>query len=80
RYFNVAGAHPSAEIGEDHNPETHLIPNILRHLQGMTPFIEVFGNDYETPDGTCIRDYLHVLDLSEGHILALEYLLQQQGQ
>ncbi|MEH7076607.1 UDP-glucose 4-epimerase GalE [Neobacillus drentensis] len=78
RYFNVAGAHPSAEIGEDHNPETHLIPNILRHLQGKTPYIEIFGDDYETPDGTCIRDYIHVTDLSHGHILALEFLLQQQ--
>ena len=79
RYFNVAGAHPSGEIGEDHDPETHLIPNILRHLQGHSPYIEVFGNDYGTSDGTCIRDYLHVADLSAGHILALEYLLQHQG-
>ncbi|NHC40743.1 UDP-glucose 4-epimerase GalE [Bacillus sp. MM2020_1] len=80
RYFNVAGAHPSVEIGEDHDPETHLIPNILRHLQGKSPYIEIFGNDYGTPDGTCIRDYLHVTDLSAGHILALEFLLQHQGQ
>jgi UDP-glucose 4-epimerase len=80
RYFNVAGAHPSGEIGEDHESETHLIPNILRHLQGKLPLIEIFGNDYPTSDGTCIRDYIHVTDLSAGHILALEYLLKNQGQ
>ncbi|MFF2446615.1 UDP-glucose 4-epimerase GalE [Neobacillus sp. NPDC058068] len=79
RYFNVAGAHISGEIGEDHAPETHLIPNILRHLQGKSSFIEIFGNDYSTPDGTCIRDYIHVMDLSAGHILALEHLLQNPG-
>jgi UDP-glucose 4-epimerase len=80
RYFNVAGAHHSGEIGEHHEPETHLIPNILRHLQGKLPYIEIFGNDYATRDGTCIRDYIHVSDLSAGHILALEYLLKNQGQ
>ncbi|MEY2194322.1 UDP-glucose 4-epimerase GalE [Neobacillus sp. BF23-41] len=80
RYFNVAGAYHSGEIGEDHDPETHLIPNILRHLQGKSPYIEIFGDDYATPDGTCIRDYIHVTDLSAGHILALEYLLKNQGQ
>ncbi|MDN3017854.1 UDP-glucose 4-epimerase GalE [Paenibacillus sp. BSR1-1] len=80
RYFNVAGAHHTGEIGEDHNPESHLIPNILGHLQGKTPYIEIFGDDYPTPDGTCIRDYIHVTDLSEGHILALEYLLQSSSQ
>ncbi|PEQ92866.1 UDP-glucose 4-epimerase GalE [Bacillus sp. AFS006103] len=79
RYFNVAGAHPSGEIGEDHAPETHLIPNILRHLQGKSPFVEIHGNDYATPDGTCIRDYIHVTDLSTGHILALEFLLKNQN-
>lgn len=78
RYFNVAGAHPSGEIGEDHDPESHLIPNVLRHLQGKTSSIEVWGGDYETPDGTCIRDYVHVNDLSQGHILALEHLLNSQ--
>lgn len=77
RYFNAAGAHFSSEIGEDHDPETHLIPNILRHLQGATEEIDVFGNDYDTPDGTCIRDYIHVQDLSKAHILALKYLLSQ---
>ncbi|WP_312469782.1 UDP-glucose 4-epimerase GalE [Neobacillus sp.] len=76
RYFNVAGAHISGEIGEDHDPETHLIPNILRHLQGKSSYIEIFGKDYQTPDGTCIRDYIHVMDLSSGHIQALQYLLQ----
>jgi UDP-glucose 4-epimerase len=80
RYFNVAGAHPSGEIGEDHEPETHLIPNILRHLQGKLPRFEIFGDDYATPDGTCIRDYIHVNDLSAGHILALEFLLKNQQQ
>ncbi|MEH7480115.1 UDP-glucose 4-epimerase GalE [Neobacillus drentensis] len=80
RYFNVAGAHKSGEIGEAHEPETHLIPNILRHLQGEFPYIEIFGNGYTTPDGTCIRDYIHVSDLSAGHILALEYLLKNKGQ
>lgn len=80
RYFNVAGAHKSGEIGEDHEPETHLIPNIIRHLQGKSPSITIFGNDYATPDGTCIRDYIHVNDLSSGHILALDYLLKNQRQ
>ncbi|WP_413306921.1 UDP-glucose 4-epimerase GalE [Bacillus sp. 1P10SD] len=80
RYFNVAGAHSSGEIGEDHEPETHLIPNILRHLQGKFRSIQIFGDDYATPDGTCIRDYIHVSDLSSGHILALEYLLQNPAQ
>ncbi|MEH7502246.1 UDP-glucose 4-epimerase GalE [Neobacillus drentensis] len=76
RYFNVGGAHPSAEIGEDHFPETHLIPNVLQHLQGKTNEVSVFGGDYHTPDGTCVRDYIHVCDLSHAHILALEYLAQ----
>ncbi|TGA98712.1 UDP-glucose 4-epimerase GalE [Sporolactobacillus shoreae] len=77
RYFNAAGAYPSGEIGEDHDPETHLIPNILKHLQGAVENIEVFGNDYDTPDGTCIRDYIHVQDLTNAHILALKHLLSQ---
>ncbi|RHW43570.1 UDP-glucose 4-epimerase GalE [Neobacillus notoginsengisoli] len=80
RYFNVAGAHTCRELGEDHNPETHLIPNILKHLQGKTTHVEIHGNDYPTPDGTCIRDYIHVMDLSAGHILALELLLKNQEQ
>ncbi|MFT8319696.1 MAG: UDP-glucose 4-epimerase GalE [Bacillus sp. (in: firmicutes)] len=75
RYFNVAGAHASAEIGESHDPETHLIPIILQHLLGEREKISVFGTDYDTPDGTCIRDYIHTTDLANAHILALEALL-----
>jgi UDP-glucose 4-epimerase len=70
RYFNVAGA--SGDAGEDHYPETHLIPNILRTAQGRNPQVEVFGTDYPTPDGTAIRDYIHIEDLSEAHLLALD--------
>ena len=70
RYFNVAGA--SGEAGEDHYPETHLIPNILRTAQGRNPQVEVFGTDYPTPDGTAIRDYIHIEDLSDAHLLALD--------
>jgi UDP-glucose 4-epimerase len=70
RYFNVAGA--SGEIGEDHYPETHLIPNVLRTAQGRNPHVEVFGTDYPTPDGTAIRDYIHIEDLSDAHLLALD--------
>jgi UDP-glucose 4-epimerase len=69
RYFNVAGA--TREIGEDHDPETHLIPNVLRAAEGGPP-VTVFGDDYPTPDGTCIRDYIHVADLADAHLLALE--------
>lgn len=75
RYFNAAGAHESAVIGESHDPETHLIPIILQHLLGQREKVSVFGSDYETPDGTCIRDYIHVTDLAAAHILALEALL-----
>jgi UDP-glucose 4-epimerase len=74
RYFNAAGAHFSGEIGEDHNPETHLIPLILQTALGQRDAIQIFGTDYDTPDGTCIRDYIHVLDLADAHILALEGL------
>ncbi|WGG45378.1 UDP-glucose 4-epimerase GalE [Rossellomorea sp. DA94] len=74
RYFNVAGARKSGEIGEDHTPETHLIPVILQVALGKREHISVFGNDYPTADGTCIRDYIHVEDLIEAHILALKYL------
>jgi UDP-glucose 4-epimerase len=76
RYFNAAGAHESAEIGESHDPETHLIPIVLQHLLGERENISVFGSDYETPDGTCIRDYIHVTDLAHAHILALKALLE----
>ncbi len=76
RYFNAAGAYETAEIGERHQPETHLIPIILEHLGGRRDSISVFGTDYDTPDGTCIRDYIHVTDLANAHILALEALLK----
>jgi len=74
RYFNVAGALASGEIGEDHTPETHLIPLVLQVANGQRDAITVFGDDYATPDGTCIRDYIHVEDLVEAHVLALRYL------
>lgn len=75
RYFNAAGAYRSAVIGESHNPETHLIPIILQHLAGKREKVSVFGTDYDTADGTCVRDYIHVTDLANAHILALEALL-----
>jgi UDP-glucose-4-epimerase GalE len=74
RYFNAAGAHPDGTIGEDHDPETHLIPLVLQAILGVRPAITIFGTDYPTPDGTCIRDYIHVDDLAEAHLLALEAL------
>ncbi|MFN0078413.1 MAG: UDP-glucose 4-epimerase GalE [Prosthecobacter sp.] len=74
RYFNASGCHPSGEIGEDHNPETHLIPLVLQAAKGERDNITVFGTDYATPDGTCIRDYIHVCDLASAHALALKYL------
>lgn len=74
RYFNAAGADPDGEIGESHSPETHLIPLAIAATAGDIPSIEVFGTDYPTPDGTCLRDYIHVMDLAEAHRLALEYL------
>lgn len=72
RYFNAAGAHPSGRIGEDHTPETHLIPIVLQVALGQRDQVTVFGNDYPTDDGTCVRDYVHVCDLASAHILALE--------
>jgi UDP-glucose-4-epimerase GalE len=74
RYFNAAGASPDGTIGEDHDPETHLIPLVIQAAMGQRPAIEIFGTDYPTPDGTCIRDYVHVDDLAEAHLLALEAL------
>lgn len=74
RYFNAAGADESGEIGELHNPETHLIPLALGAARGSAPPLQIFGNDYPTPDGTCIRDYIHVNDLAEAHVLALHRL------
>lgn len=79
RYFNAAGAAPDGSIGEDHDPETHLIPLVLQTALGRRPHIEVFGTDYPTPDGTCIRDYIHVDDLAEAHLLALEKLQPGDG-
>ncbi|MBD2194022.1 MULTISPECIES: UDP-glucose 4-epimerase GalE [Calothrix] len=76
RYFNAAGADPTGLLGEDHNPETHLIPLILLTALGKRESISIFGTDYATPDGTCIRDYIHVSDLADAHISGLEYLLQ----
>lgn len=74
RYFNAAGAHPDGRIGEDHSPETHLIPIILQVALGKREFISIFGDDYPTEDGTCIRDYIHVMDLANAHWLALRKL------
>lgn len=74
RYFNAAGADPAGEIGEDHEPETHLIPLALYAALGRNPDMTIFGDDYDTPDGTCIRDYIHVTDLAEVHVLALRSL------
>ncbi|HHV93823.1 MAG TPA: UDP-glucose 4-epimerase GalE [Firmicutes bacterium] len=74
RYFNAAGASPSGAIGEDHRPETHLIPIILQAALGQRDSVTIFGTDYDTPDGTCIRDYIHVTDLAAAHVLALDAL------
>jgi UDP-glucose-4-epimerase GalE len=76
RYFNAAGADPEGEIGENHNPETHLIPLVLDAARGKSEGIKIFGTDYDTPDGTCIRDYIHVTDLADAHVKALNYLLK----
>lgn len=74
RYFNACGAHESGSIGESHHPETHLIPNILKVLTGERKELVIFGDDYDTPDGTCIRDYVHIQDLCDAHLLALQAL------
>ncbi|MBW4650197.1 MAG: UDP-glucose 4-epimerase GalE [Kastovskya adunca ATA6-11-RM4] len=76
RYFNASGANPDGLLGEDHNPETHLIPLILWAALGLRESISILGTDYDTPDGTCIRDYIHVSDLADAHVLGLEYLLE----
>lgn len=76
RYFNAAGADPEGNLGEDHNPETHLIPLVLQTALGQRESISIYGTDYDTPDGSCVRDYIHVLDIAQAHILALKYLLQ----
>jgi len=75
RYFNAAGADPLGRLGEDHNPETHLIPLVLQTALGIRQAISIFGIDYPTPDGTCIRDYIHVCDLADAHVLGLKYLI-----
>ena len=72
RYFNVAGCEPAGELGEDHDPELHLIPVVLRTALGLQPSLKLFGEDYPTPDGTCVRDYVHVCDIAAAHVLALE--------
>lgn len=74
RYFNAAGADPEGEIGEWHDPESHLIPLVLQAATGQRAHIQIYGTDYETPDGTCILDYIHINDLATGHLLAFEYL------
>ncbi len=74
RYFNVAGAWPDGSLGEAHDPETHIIPRILHAMAAGQESFEVFGDDYPTPDGTCIRDYIHVCDLARAHMMALEHL------
>jgi UDP-arabinose 4-epimerase len=79
RYFNAAGADPDAEIGEAHDPETHLIPLVLDAAQGARSHVTVYGDDYDTPDGTCIRDYIHVSDLAEAHLLALDWIQGRTG-
>jgi UDP-glucose 4-epimerase len=79
RYFNAAGAHPDGSIGEDHDPESHLIPIVLQVALGQREQITVFGDDYETPDGTCIRDYVHVNDLADAHLRALDRLEPGKG-
>ena len=73
RYFNAAGAHPEGELGERHDPETHLIPLVLQAASGRHEAITVFGRDYATPDGTCVRDYIHIMDLCDAHLKALDY-------
>src|SRR5262249_50358539 len=74
RYFNASGASPDGTIGEDHTPQTHLIPLVIQAVLAQRPHIEIYGTDYATPDGTCIRDYIHVDDLADAHLLALEHL------
>ena len=79
RYFNVAGADPDGEVGEFHQPETHLIPLVLDAVEGKRDALTLYGTDYDTPDGTCIRDYVHVMDLVDAHVLGLNWLLDGKG-
>ncbi|MBE9172247.1 UDP-glucose 4-epimerase GalE [Cyanobium sp. LEGE 06143] len=80
RYFNAAGADPAGDLGEDHTPETHLIPLVLEAMASRGSRVQVYGDDYPTPDGTCIRDYIHVSDLAQAHVLGLRHLLTEGGQ
>lgn len=77
RYFNACGADPGGELGEEHSPETHLIPNVLASIAGRRSTLSIFGDDYETPDGTCVRDYIHVSDLADAHVSACKYLIEK---
>jgi len=79
RYFNAAGADPAGDLGENHSPETHLIPLVLDAMSGRIPYLQIFGDDYPTADGTCIRDYIHVSDLADAHVLGLRKLLDEGG-
>lgn len=79
RYFNVAGADPEAQVGEFHDPETHLVPLVIQAVEGKRGALTVFGTDYDTPDGTCIRDYVHVCDLVDAHVLGLKWLQEGKG-
>lgn len=79
RYFNASGAHPDGSLGESHSPESHLIPNMLLAVLGKAPALKIFGDDYDTPDGTCVRDYIHVQDLASAHMLALGSLGKAEG-
>ena len=79
RYFNAAGADPDGELGEEHDPESHLIPLVIQAALGRRPHVEVYGTDYPTPDGTAIRDYIHIVDLADAHVRALEYLARGGG-
>jgi UDP-glucose 4-epimerase len=78
RYFNACGADSSGDLGEDHTPESHLIPIVLQVPRGKRQKVFIFGDDYNTPDGTCVRDYVHVTDLASAHIQALEYIIKTQ--
>ena len=80
RYFNAAGADPDGCIGESHDPETHLIPNVLRAVTGDLQHLSIYGDDYDTADGTCVRDYIHVTDLADAHVSAMEYLVDRAGE
>ncbi|SMH49451.1 UDP-glucose 4-epimerase GalE [Maritimibacter sp. HL-12] len=79
RYFNAAGADPGGAIGEAHDPETHLVPNILCAALGLRPMLEIFGDDYDTSDGTCVRDYIHVNDIASAHLAALDWMDAHEG-